>query len=98
MKLLRLLPLFATLLPLPAQGPSGDPAAAPEGEAKPRQVSIQFDWIKQPRFQSMRTTCQLAVLPGAPSMIAAFDAPVTDGKTQPHARPRKVLLFIRAIL
>ena len=53
--------------------------------------------IKQPRFQSMRTTCQLAVLPGAPSMIAAFDAPVTDGKPQPHARPRKVLLFIRAI-
>ena len=54
--------------------------------------------IKQPRFQSMRTSCQLLSLPGAPSMIAAFDAPVTDGKALPHARPRKVLLFIRAIL
>ena len=53
---------------------------------------------KQPRFQSLRTACQLLVPPGAPSMIAAFDAPVTDGKAQPHARPRKVLLFIRAIL
>ncbi len=53
---------------------------------------------KQPRFQSLKTTCQLLVTPGAPSMIAAFDAPVTDGKPQPHARPRKVLLFIRAIL
>ena len=46
----------------------------------------------------MKTTCQLLVLPGAPAMIAAFDAPVTDGKPQPQARPRKVLLFIRAIL
>lgn len=53
---------------------------------------------KQPRFQSLKTNCQLLVPPGAPSMIAAFDAPVTDGKPQPHARSRKVLLFIRAIL
>ena len=54
--------------------------------------------MKQPHFQSLKTTCQLLVPPGAPSMIAAFDAPLTDTKPQPHARARKVLLFIRAIL
>jgi len=53
---------------------------------------------KRPRFQTMKTTCQLHVLPRVPSLIAAFDAPVTDGKAPPLARPRKVLLFIRAIL
>lgn len=51
------------------------------------------------RFQTLRANTNLFLLvPGAPAMLASFDAPVTDGKAQPQARPRKVLLFIRAIL
>lgn len=53
---------------------------------------------KQARFQTLKTSLQLLVLPNSPALAGSFDAPLLEGKALPAVRPRKVLLFVRAIL